>query len=81
MYNLRAIFVAFIQHWKTTTSSFWSLSFMVGILPQVAVFGWMASKNPDASVFSYLLIGAPLRKQRQDRALRRQPGSNGRFFP
>jgi ABC-2 type transport system permease protein len=33
---------------------------MVGILPQVAVFGWMASKNPDRSVFAYLLIGAPL---------------------
>lgn len=60
MYNLRAILATFIQHWKTTTSSFWSLSFLIGILPQVAVFGWMASKNPDASVFAYLLIGAPL---------------------
>ncbi len=60
MYNIRAIFAAFIQHWKTTTSSFWSLSFLIGILPQVAVFGWMASKNPDASVYSYLIIGAPL---------------------
>jgi hypothetical protein len=60
MYDIRLIFTAFIQHWKTTTSSFWSLSFFIGILPQVAVFGWMAAKNPDHSIFAYLLIGAPL---------------------
>jgi hypothetical protein len=38
MYNLRAILAAFIQHWKTTTSSFWSLSFLVGILPAMAAW-------------------------------------------
>jgi ABC-2 type transport system permease protein len=60
MYNLRAIFASFMQHWKTTTFNIWSLSFFVGAAPQVAVFAWVAIKNPDSSVYSYLIIGAPL---------------------
>jgi hypothetical protein len=60
MDTIQAILAAFIQHWKTTNSSFWNLSSLIGILPQVAVFGWMTSKNLEASAFSYLLIGSSL---------------------
>jgi ABC-2 type transport system permease protein len=58
--NLRAIIASARQYWKSTTMDFWSLSFLIGALPQIAVFAWMAIQNPDRSVLSYLIIGGPL---------------------
>jgi ABC-2 type transport system permease protein len=58
--NLRAIFAAARQHWKNTTSNFWSLSFLIGALPQIAVFAWVSVQTPDRSILSYLIVGGPL---------------------
>ena len=57
---IRAVFAAFIQHWKTTTANFWSLSFFIASVPQVAIYAWIAVQNPNPGILSYLIIGAPL---------------------
>jgi ABC-type multidrug transport system permease subunit len=59
MNTIYAIMAAFRQHWKNTTANLWSLSFFFGAVPQVAVFAWIASQNPDRAVLGYLIIGAP----------------------
>jgi ABC-type multidrug transport system permease subunit len=60
MRNLAAIYAAFIQHWKSTTSNYWSLAFFIASVPQVAIYAWMAIQNPNPAVLAYLIIGAPL---------------------
>ncbi len=57
---LRAVFAAFLQHWKNTTANFWSLSFFIASVPQVAIYAWIAIQNPDPGILGYLIIGAPL---------------------
>jgi ABC-2 type transport system permease protein len=59
-YNWLAIWASCWTHWKTTTSSIWSLSFLISAVPMVAVWAWIAIQNPDPAVFSYLIVGAPL---------------------
>jgi ABC-2 type transport system permease protein len=55
-----AVWAACWTHWKTTTSTLWSLSFLISSVPIVAVWGWIAIQTPDRSVLSYLMVGAPL---------------------
>jgi len=59
-FGCMAVWAACWTHWKTTTSSFWSLSFLIGSVPIVAVWGWIAIQTPSPSVLSYLMVGAPL---------------------
>jgi ABC-2 type transport system permease protein len=60
MNTIRAIFAAFRQHWKSTTSNIWSLAFFISSIPQVAIYAWISVQNPNPSVLAYLIIGAPL---------------------
>jgi ABC-type multidrug transport system permease subunit len=55
-----AVWASFWQHWKTTTANFWSLSFFIGSVPQVAIYAWIAVQSPDPAVLAYLIVGAPL---------------------
>jgi ABC-2 type transport system permease protein len=59
-YGSASVWAACWTHWKTTTSSFWSLSFLISTVPMVAVWAWIAIQNPDPSVLSYMIVGAPL---------------------
>jgi ABC-2 type transport system permease protein len=59
-YNWLAVWAACWTHWKTTTSSIWSLSFLISSIPQVAVWAWIAIQNPDPSILTYLIFSAPL---------------------
>ena len=57
---MRAVFAAFVQHWKNTTANIWSLSFFISAVPQVAIFGWIAIQNPNPEILGYIIVGAPL---------------------
>lgn len=57
---VRAILAAFIQQWKTTATSIFSLSFLITAVPTVSVLAWIAIKSNSADVFTYLLVGAPI---------------------
>jgi ABC-2 type transport system permease protein len=59
-YGWASVWAACWTHWKTTTSSLWSLSFLFSSVPIVAVWAWISIQTPDRSVLSYLIVGAPL---------------------
>lgn len=60
MNHVRAIIASVQQQWKMTLTGVSSVMMYVNYLPMVVVFAWIASKNADSSVMTYLLIGGPL---------------------
>jgi ABC-2 type transport system permease protein len=60
MAHVRAVIAALVQQWKMTVTGVSSLIMYVSYLPMVGVFAWIADRNADSSVLTYLLVGAPL---------------------
>jgi len=60
MNQIRAMIASLLHQWKITFADITSLSMYIMNLPMVIIFAWIAHRNPDPSVLTYLLIGAPL---------------------
>jgi ABC-2 type transport system permease protein len=58
--TLNAVGASFIQQLKNTTVNLNSLTFVVGAIPTVAVYAWIALQSHDLARISYLMVGAPL---------------------
>lgn len=54
------MWAATVQQWKITMTGVGGLALNLMALPMVILFAWIAQKNADISVLTYLMVGAPL---------------------